>query len=199
MWPDLSNSGLSAHTPKDTGTSYVVVKVNIYDFVKRDTYSGSLLSFFGLGIHHSGLQIEDKEWTFNPSGIISMPGLRMPGCRLNESISLGKYWGAQEEIEAVLADLQTKYRPGTYNIINQNCNHFVEEFAQKLIGVSIPNWVNRSANIAGTLGFTTNNVVKQRTRGQSPPRVLEAEGAPRVAQGEDEKRPPPRVDSMVLI
>ena len=85
------------------GASYVVVTLNIYDFVRGDTYSGSVLSFLGLGIHHSGLQIEEREWTFNTSGIISMPGLRMPGCRLNESIALGKFWGKREEIDAILA------------------------------------------------------------------------------------------------
>ena len=42
--------------------SHLNVTLNVYDFVKQsDTVSGSLLSLVGCGIHHSGLQIEDRE------------------------------------------------------------------------------------------------------------------------------------------
>lgn len=138
-----------------TEQEYLVVTLNVYDFVRQDTYSASLLSALGMGLHHSGLQIDESEYTFNNSGIVRMPRLRMPFCRLNESLTLGRYWGSDDDIEAILKDLAVVFRPGTYDAIYQNCNHFVESLAVRLVGVSIPGWVNRSANVASTLGLTT--------------------------------------------
>lgn len=151
VYMQSSNASESAHS---VPPSYVIVKVNVYDFLRGNTYSGSVLAFFGMGIHHSGLQIQDREWTFNTSGIVCMPGLRMPGCRLNESIVLGRFWGDGDKIDEILIELGHKYQPGTYNLIDQNCNHFVEDFSQRLIGVSIPSWVNRSAHVAHALGIS---------------------------------------------
>ncbi|KAJ8610845.1 hypothetical protein CTAYLR_006464 [Chrysophaeum taylorii] len=196
--------------PRQPLSSHLLVTLNVYDFVKQsDSYSQSLMSFFGLGIHHSGLQIEEMEYTFNSSGIIRMPGLRMPFCRLNESISLGKYWGSKEDIEIILDELADEFRPGSYNIINRNCNHFVETLAYRLIGVSIPSWVNRSANVASSLGLSAKNLRKNtssqadldklagpsRACSEPPPKGT----LPPVDDEDQNSDSMPRVDSMVLI
>jgi len=109
--------------------SHLLVTLNVYDFVKQsDTLTASLLAFAGLGIHHSGLQIDDCEFTFNNNGIVRMPTLRMPLCRLNDSIELGKFWGSRAELDAIVDDLARSegYRPGAYHVLRRNCNHFSE-------------------------------------------------------------------------
>uniref|UniRef100_A0A7S3NPU6 PPPDE domain-containing protein n=1 Tax=Aureoumbra lagunensis TaxID=44058 RepID=A0A7S3NPU6_9STRA len=138
--------------------SHLVVTLNIYDFIKHESMSGSVMAFLGFGIHHSGLQIEDTEYTFNNSGIIRMQRLRMPFCRLNDSINLGKFWGTNQELENILSELESEFSPGSYNVLHKNCNHFVDALSTRLIGISIPNWVNRSANVACMMGLTTKTV-----------------------------------------
>lgn len=162
--------------------SHLVVRLNVYDFLKQsDTVGGSLLSMLGMGIHHSGLQIEDREYTFNNSGIIRMRLLRMPFCRLNESIELGRYGGSRDELEAIVAELgAAEWRPGAYHVLRRNCNHFTEALARKLLGASIPAWVNRSANVAAAFGLTTkaiNNSITTVGGAKAPPKVeADAEG-----------------------
>ena len=124
------------------------IRLNVYDFVKHDTMPGAVMSMAGVGIHHSGLQIGETEYTYNNAGIRRMAVLRMPFCRLNESLALGKYYGEDEDIEATLEALALEFPPGSYDVLKRNCNHFSEALAQRLLGTSIPAWVNRSANIA---------------------------------------------------
>mmetsp|Transcript_19125 Transcript_19125/g.76183 ORF Transcript_19125/g.76183 Transcript_19125/m.76183 type:complete len:280 (+) Transcript_19125:186-1025(+) len=141
--------------------SHLLVTLNVYDFVKQsDTLTASLLAFAGLGIHHSGLQIDDCEFTFNNNGIVRMPTLRMPLCRLNDSIELGKFWGSRAELDAIVDDLARSegYRPGAYHVLRRNCNHFSEALATRLVGTSIPSWVNRSATVATMMGMSSKGV-----------------------------------------
>ena len=50
-------------------SSHLLVRLNVYDFIKNDSsLSNSVLSFLGLGIHHSGLEVDDTEFTFTNSG-----------------------------------------------------------------------------------------------------------------------------------
>lgn len=144
----------------ERSSSHLDVTLNVYDFVKNsDTVSGSFLSLLGCGIHHSGLQIEDREYTFNNNGIIRMRLLRMPFCRLNDSVCLGQYGGSAEELDAVLAELSAaEWRAGSYHVLRRNCNHFTEALTRRLIGVDIPGWVNRSAHVASAFGLTTKGI-----------------------------------------
>ena len=41
-----------------------------------------------------------------------------------------------------------------YSAARRNCNHFTEALARKLLGASIPAWVNRSANVAAAFART---------------------------------------------
>ena len=165
--------------------SHLVVRLNVYDFLKQsDTVGGSLLSMLGMGIHHSGLQIEDREYTFNNSGIIRMRLLRMPFCRLNESIELGRYSGSHEELEAVISELgAAEWKPGAYHVLRRNCNHFTDTLARRLLGASIPSWVNRSANMASVFGLTTKGINSSITsvKGEKAPPKVDADPDPPVA------------------
>ena len=48
-----------------------------------------------------------------------------------------------------------EFQPGTYDLVNKNCNHFSDAFCQVLVGTGIPGWVNRMASVGGRLGLGT--------------------------------------------
>lgn len=159
----------------ESNGSYLLVTVNVYDFIKHsDSVGGSIMDLFGIGVHHSGLQIEDCEYTFNNNGIIQMRTLRMPFCRLKDSVVLGKYSGSQDELNAVLAELSAgDWRPGKYHVLRRNCNHFTDCLTRRLLGEGIPSWINRSANVANMFGITTKSVNSSVTsvNGKKKPKV----------------------------
>ena len=111
--------------------------------------------------------------------------LRMPFCRLNESRILGRYSGSNEELDAVIDELSAgEWRKGSYHVLKRNCNHFTETLARRLLGVGLPSWVNRSANVAAMFGLTTKGInysitsvdgrlspVRDAAKAASPPRA----------------------------
>ena len=84
-------------------------------------------------------------------------------------------------LKRVVAELgAAEWRPGAYHVLRRNCNHLTETLARRLLGASIPAWVNRSANVAAAFGLTTkaiNNSITTVGGAKAPPKVeADAEG-----------------------
>ena len=45
----------------------------------------------------------------------------------------------------VLSDIKKDFPANEYHVVNNNCNHFSNEFCQRLVGVGIPGYINRMA------------------------------------------------------
>ncbi|KAJ7000281.1 LOW QUALITY PROTEIN: desumoylating isopeptidase 1 [Populus alba x Populus x berolinensis] len=133
------------------------------------------------GIFHSAVQWSvrsrihgDDEWSFGfceqGTGVFSCPSSKNPMYTYREKIVLGK---TSCSIFKILRELSREWPGDAYDLLAKNCNHFCDEFCERL-GVpklpdypkeflkleSVPCWVNRFANagdaameVAGNTAF----------------------------------------------
>jgi len=103
----------------------------------------------GFGIYHSGLEINDEEYSFaGGAGVFKQRPrtTEQPDqWKYTQSIDLGTIKQSQMECYAILDDLKKKFPGSSYNIMSNNCNHFVEA-ACKAFNKTFPAWINRAAN-----------------------------------------------------
>lgn len=100
---------------------------------------------FGLGLFHSGVQIEGKEYTFAAeSGIFNHPPRSVPSnAKFRDSIFMGMFNGTRSQIDTCIDELKQDFKGDNYNIMTKNCNCFANALVLKLINREIPGWVNR--------------------------------------------------------
>ena len=121
-----------------------VVQVNVYDLQENnDTWYQ-----WGLGFYHSGVQVDDQEYTFSSGGVFSHAPKNVPDARFRETIKIGVFRGNSSDFDRILAQLRTEF-PGTeYNVLSKNCNCFADTLVKRLLNQEIPPYINRMANIA---------------------------------------------------
>ncbi|XP_059642662.1 deSI-like protein At4g17486 isoform X2 [Cornus florida] len=117
-------------------TGKVPVYLNVYDITPINGYA----YWLGLGVYHSGLQVEPKQ---------------CPGFTFRKSILMGRTDISPKEVHVLMEKLAVDYPGNAYNLITKNCNHFCNDACFRLIGKPIPRWVNRLAR----LGFLCNCVL----------------------------------------
>lgn len=122
--------------------------LNVYDLHN----SNEFLSGMGLGLFHTGVEIQGSEYSFSAQGIFKTPPRQPEFGHLREQISIGIHTGPFNEINAALTQLRTTggFGVGEYELTTRNCNHFTDAFCFALLGVHIPDWINRAANIGST-------------------------------------------------
>lgn len=144
----------------------VKVKLNVYDLNPINL----ILSPVGVGLYHSGIEINDTEYSFasKAGGIFRIEPKKARGVRFREQIEIGRLEEGEEEldIERALEVLRPNFQPSDYDLVTRNCNHFCDAFLQEILGKQLPGHVNRMSNV-----WTTANIewVVPKTIRQSAP------------------------------
>jgi PPPDE putative peptidase domain len=101
--------------------------------------SRSLIGFQVDGIWHTGIVIYGTEYWFGPSGIkMGTCGSQgMSPVYRHESMTMR----SPDEIADFLNYAQNQFRPDTYDLIRNNCNHFTNAFSRFLNGQGTPPYV----------------------------------------------------------
>ncbi|XP_061358654.1 deSI-like protein At4g17486 [Gastrolobium bilobum] len=107
------------------------------------------------GIFHSAVQVYgDDEWSFGfceqGSGVFSCPSGKNPMYTYRESIVLGKTNLSIFKVNQILRELSREWPGDSYDLLAKNCNHFCDEFCERLGVQKLPGWVNRFANAGDT-------------------------------------------------
>lgn len=141
------------------------VKLHIYDVTNSDSdqTNNTILQInkifkdgIGLGgIFHSAVQIHgDEEWSFGyceeGTGVFSCPSGKNPLYTYRECIVLGKTNCSILKVSQILRELVREWPGQSYDLLSKNCNHFCDEFCQRLGVPKPPGWVNRFANAGDT-------------------------------------------------
>ncbi|CAK7338859.1 unnamed protein product [Dovyalis caffra] len=117
------------------------------------------------GIFHSAVQVYgDDEWSFGfceqGTGVFSCPSGKNPMYTYRESIVLGKTVFSIFKVNQILRELTREWPGSEYDLLAKNCNHFCDEFCERLGVPKLPGWVNRFANagdaameVAGNTAF----------------------------------------------
>lgn len=114
------------------------------------------------GIFHSAVQVYgDEEWSFGfceqGTGVFSCPAGKNPMYTYRESIILGSTNYSISKVNQIIRELTREWPGHSYDLLSKNCNHFCDEFCERLGVPKLPGWVNRFAHagdaaveIAGT-------------------------------------------------
>lgn len=117
--------------------------LNVYDL----SPANESLHWLGFGAYHSGVEVYGAEYTFANSGVFSSTPKDAGGAPLRETIVLGEVFCDRRDVERASDELRREFPPGSYNLLQRNCNTFADALVQKLLGIPIPGWVNRSATV----------------------------------------------------
>ncbi|KAL2542087.1 PPPDE putative thiol peptidase family protein [Abeliophyllum distichum] len=103
------------------------------------------------GIFHSAIQIYgDEEWSFGyceqGTGVFSCPSTKNPMYTFRESIKLGETAFSIFKVNQILRELSREWPGHSYDLLSKNCNHFCDEFCERLGVPKLPGWVNRFAH-----------------------------------------------------
>ncbi|KAE9617385.1 hypothetical protein Lal_00034819 [Lupinus albus] len=107
------------------------------------------------GIFHSAVQVYgDDEWSFGfceqGTGVFSCPSGKNPMYTYRESLILGKTNFSIFKVNQILRELSREWPGSSYDLLARNCNHFCDEFCERLGVLKLPGWVNRFANAGDT-------------------------------------------------
>jgi len=76
------------------------VLLNVYDLSPANDY----LCAVGLGLHHSGVEILGREYSFaSGGGIFDSSPKDAPGAKFRESIELGVFEGGSAELQSAIS------------------------------------------------------------------------------------------------
>ena len=122
------------------------VLLNVYDLSETNHY----LFPVGIGLHHSGVEIAGREYSYaSQGGIYESPPEQAAGARFRCQLEMGAYDGGLEVLNKALDELRHNggFGGNDYNLIRKNCNHFCNALVWLLLHRPIPSYVNRLANI----------------------------------------------------
>ena len=137
------------------------VYINVYDLPSLSRCN-TCTGVFGLGAHHTAIQVGKQEFTYGGNTLSEDSGIYMNAPRKNSSFVF-KYSvpviNQREPEQCVLKmtefeifhclvpRLGAKYLANQYDILLKNCNHFTDEFLTLITGgdYSLPRYLNRVA------------------------------------------------------
>lgn len=115
------------------------VRLHMYDLSRGQGPHLKMLLGQGLErIWHTGVVAFDKEYYFSNDTLLDLPGRTGFG-EPTEIITLGDTLWSQDELHNfIISDLKPLFHRATYDVINNNCNHFSDRLCMYLCGKHIP-------------------------------------------------------------
>lgn len=152
------------------------VRLNVYDLIEGQ--GQGLLHTLGVGLYHSGVEVNDSEWSFGAcesgTGVFqTTPRVALGTSVYRETIDMGVTTLSRVEINELIGELSAAYAGRSYDITSKNCNTFTNALCLRLTGQPIPAWVNRAASI----GATVNSIVPLSSLGLLPPSRTDSSAA----------------------
>ena len=123
-----------------TATS-LEVRLNVYDLHAANEFVAAI----GLGLYHSGVEIDGREYVFGQgSGVADVAPRSAPNALFRTSVPMGRV-DDRAAVARAVDDLLGEFREAAYDVITKNCNHFADALVYRLVGRRIPAWINRAA------------------------------------------------------
>ena len=130
--------------------------LNVYFVTERESNPHFdkvvLLSKLGLGMYHTGVEINGIEYSYGGnvenrgSGVMKTAPLSIGNATYIKSYHMG-CTGNREKLFNTIGDLMQEFKANEYSLINQNCNHFSDALLQRSVGKRLPSYINRPATI----------------------------------------------------
>mmetsp|Transcript_32534 Transcript_32534/g.93682 ORF Transcript_32534/g.93682 Transcript_32534/m.93682 type:complete len:202 (-) Transcript_32534:99-704(-) len=116
------------------------VLLHIYDVAPSSPMQllNRLLSVWGTGAFHAGVEVYQQEWGFGGCGIYSCMPLTAPGHAYHESVPIGETKMTQQGVQRLLRRLHSQWRGSSYDLLQRNCCHFADILCRELTGLPAP-------------------------------------------------------------
>ena len=116
------------------------VELAVYDL----SPANDCLATIGWGLHHSGVRVGGREYTYSDDGVFSHSEGEVgdDNVRLRAVIPLGELSIDNRAVDGAVTELRAAFPAGSYHLVTRNCNHFATAFCERL-GFGVPGWVNR--------------------------------------------------------
>lgn len=116
-----------------------------------------VLRHFGTGIFHCGVEVHNKEWSFDEDGVYASPPKGCQGHTYCDTIFMGNTTMTMPEIMMLLQKLNRMWLDAGYDLLTRNCCHWASSFCS-LLGVGhLPKWLTSLAD-AGAAIVASNEV-----------------------------------------
>ncbi|OSX77956.1 hypothetical protein BU14_0127s0053 [Porphyra umbilicalis] len=138
-----------------------LITLHVYDLVDADhpgavSTLNTALWLTGIGLYHTGVVIDDVEYTYaghwdaGVTGVVEGVPRAAPGAVFRTAIPYGRVTGGADgvDVDDVLDAVTDAYGGMGYNLLTRNCNVFCDDLLRRLIGRGAPAWVNRLACLA---------------------------------------------------
>ena len=126
----------------------VTVKLNVYDL---DSPGNEFLSALGLGLYHTGVEVDGREYSYGAGYGIGDARPRSAAQNPGVARFRGSYvMGQAESLRALgraVDELRGRFPASAYDLVQRNCNHFTDALVFALCGRHTPGWVNRAATV----------------------------------------------------
>eukprot|EP00249_Psilotum_nudum_P014506 c24856_g1_i3 orf=595-1341(+) len=124
------------------------------------------------GVFHSAVEVYDhEEWSFgyceNGSGVFSCSKKGNPMYTYRETVSLGYTNCSSLKVNQILTELSREWPGYSYDLLSRNCNHFCDQFCERLGVQKLPAWVNRFANAGDAAVEAAENTMKRLRQAKS--------------------------------
>jgi len=122
------------------------VLLNVYDLSPANDYLYSV----GMGLHHSGIEINGREYSYGSgTGIFEGVPRLAAGATFRCQLEMGSFDGGMKELNNALDELRHNggFGGNNYSLVRRNCNHFCNALLWQLLKRPIPSYINRLANI----------------------------------------------------
>lgn len=142
------------------------VKLHIYD-VSRNPAISSINNILANkhapvklgGVFHAAVEVRGSEWSFGSlpadsevdTGVKQCAPKKDPNHSYRQTVVLGRTELSEDQIAAVIADLQEEYDADEYELMTKNCCHFADDLATRLGVGSLPRWLLRLAELGASV------------------------------------------------
>ncbi|KAG8348683.1 PPPDE putative peptidase domain [Trypanosoma vivax] len=117
------------------------VYLNVYD----TTVANHILYYTGTGVHHSGVEVYGKEFSFGRcdkgTGVSETIPRHSEPHVFREQLVLGVTKLTLDEVMKLVQEIQAgqEWSGSSYHLVKRNCNHFAESFAKLLLPPDVRN------------------------------------------------------------
>lgn len=142
----------------DSETRYpTAVMLHVYDLgTHREVQAmNAVLSRFGTGAFHCGVEVYGREWSFQftnkGTGVFQCAP---KGCKhhtFRQSIAMGSTNMTEDEVDQLIGRLQKGWPARGYEVLTRNCCHCCDEMCISLGVGPIPVWTTNLASAGATV------------------------------------------------
>lgn len=141
---------------KDESVGGAEVTLHVYDVSGSDRVvkANNILKKFGTGAFHAAVEVYGREWSFGKTrvgcGIFPCEPRHCTMHQYRQAVPMGRTQLREPSVLRLLEELAPLWPGDAYDLLNNNCTHFSNEFCKRLGVGPIPQWVTN----LGTAGAT---------------------------------------------